>query len=168
MRAKILVIGTDNETLVEIVAKKLISKKYTIAVSESCTGGLLSKRLTDIPGSSKYIKLNVVTYSNDSKNKILNIPPEIIKKYGAVSHECAKYMALGIKNLAKSDIGFSVTGIAGPAGATKEKPVGLVYFGFAKRNSVKTKKIYFGSNSSRSEIRWLAAQYALNWIRKEL
>ena len=160
--------GFDDETLEKLVAKKLLSKKETIAIAESCTGGLLSKRLTDISGSSKYIKLNLVTYSNEAKNKFLNIPNEILKKHGAVSPQTAALMAKGIKELSSCDIGFSITGIAGPSGGSKEKPVGLVYFGLAKGNKIKTEKVLFGSNSSRDVVRFLATQFALNWIRKEL
>lgn len=167
-KAKDYYFGEDEQTLELLVAKKLISKKRTIALAESCTGGLLSKRLTDIKGSSKYIKLNAVTYSNESKNKILNVPEVLIKKHGAVSHQVASSMAIGIKRLANCDIGVSITGIAGPGGGTKDKPVGLVYIGIAKGNKVKTQKLQFGLNSSREEIRWLATQYALNWLRKEL
>ena len=152
----------------ELVARQLIKKKKTIAVAESCTGGLLSKRLTDISGSSKYTSLNIITYSNKSKNKILNVPLDLLKKYGAVSPEVAASMAIGIKKLAKSDIGFSITGIAGPKGGTKEKPVGLVYFGLIKGKKIETRKVLFSSNSSRDEIRWLATQYALNWLRQVL
>lgn len=160
--------GEDEEKLEEIVAKKLISRRNTIAIAESCTGGLLSKRLTDIPGSSKYIKFNAVTYSNEAKNKILNVPIELIKKHGAVSKEIAESMAVEIKNIAKTNIGLSITGIAGPSGGTKEKPVGLVYFGLAKGNTVKVQKILFGSNTTRESIRFLATQFALNWLRKEI
>lgn len=170
--------GFDDETLEGLVAKKLKEKRRTIALAESCTGGFLSKRLTDIPGSSDYIKLNLVTYSNEAKNKLLGVPEEILKKYGAVSLEVAALMAKGVKKISGCDIGFSVTGIAGPSGGSppkassslmeKEKPVGLVYFGFAKGNKVKTQKVLFGSNSTREEIRFLSTQFALNWIRKEL
>ena len=160
--------GEDEETLPELVAKLLIKKNKNIAIAESCTGGYLSKRLTDISGSSKYITLNVVTYSNDAKNKMLRVPNILLKKHGAVSSEVAASMALCIKELAKSDLGFSITGIAGPTGSTKEKPIGLVYFGLAIGNKVKTEKKLFGSNSTRDEIRWLATQFALNWIRKEM
>ena len=160
--------GEDEQTLEDLVAKQLTVKKETIAIAESCTGGLLSKRLTDISGSSKYIKLNVITYSNESKNKILNVPPKFLKDFGAVSSQVASSMASGIKTLAKTDIGFSITGIAGSTGGSKSKPVGLVYFGLAKGNKIKTQKVLFGSNSTRDEIRWLATQFALNWLRKEL
>ena len=167
-----------SQTLEKTVAKKLISKKKTIATAESCTGGLLSKRLTDIPGSSKYIKLNLVTYSNQAKKKLLGISDKTLKKYGAVSPEVAALMAKGIKKLSGCDIGISITGIAGPSGgsppkagpplAEKEKPVGLVYFGLAKGNKIKTQKVSFGSKLNRDKIRFLATEFALNWIRKEL
>lgn len=160
--------GFNDETLEELVAKKLLSKKETIAVAESCTGGLLSKRLTDISGSSKYIKLNLVTYSNEAKKKLLGVPDEVLKRHGAVSSKVAALMAKGVKKLSNCSIGVSVTGIAGPTGGSKEKPIGLVYFGLAKGNNIKTQKILFGSNSSRKEIKFLATQFALNWLRKEI
>ena len=160
--------GDDDETLEKLIAKKLTKRKQTIAIAESCTGGLLSKRLTDITGSSKYIKLNVVSYSYEAKTKILNVSKELLKKYGAVSSEVAKSMAIGIRNLTGCDYGLSITGIAGPGGSTKQKPVGLVYFGLATKNSVKTEKKLFGINSKRENIRWLSTQFALNWFRKEL
>ena len=143
-------------------------KDLKIATAESCTGGFLSKRLTDIPGSSKFIKLNIVTYSNEAKNKLLTVPLELLKGFGAVSQQVASTMASGIKNLAKTDLGLSITGIAGPTGGSKNKPVGLVYFGLANKNKVITQKVLFGSNSSREEVRWLATQFSLNWLRKVL
>ena len=161
-------IKNTNKTLEKIVANKLIAKQKTIATAESCTGGLLSKRLTDIPGSSKYIKLNVITYSDKAKKKLLGIPDKILKKYGAVSPQTAALMAKGVKKLSGCDIGISITGIAGPDGGSKEKPVGLVYFGLAKENKIKTQKVLFGSNSSRDEIRFLSTQFALNWLIREI
>lgn len=160
--------GDDEETLEEIVGKLLTSKKLTISLAESCTGGLLSKRLTDVSGSSKYIKLNVVTYSNEFKNKIINVQKKDLNKYGAVSSQVAISMAKGIKKLAGSDIGFSITGIAGPSGGSKEKPVGLVYFAMAIGNKVKVEKKEFYYRYSRENVRWLSTQFALDWIRKEL
>lgn len=160
--------GFNEETLESLIAKKLKRKKKTIALAESCTGGYLSKRLTDIPGSSDFIKLNIITYSNQAKNKLLNVPDKILKNHGAVSSQTAALMAVGIKKLSGCDIGFSVTGIAGPSGGSIEKPVGLVYFGLAKGNKIKTQKVLFGTNSSRNTIRFLATQCALNWIRKEV
>ena len=160
--------GDDDETLEKLIAKKLTKRKQTIAIAESCTGGLLSKRLTDIPGSSKYTKLNVISYSNEAKTKILKVPQELIKKYGAISAEVAKSMAAGIRELSGCDYGMSTTGIAGPDGGTKEKPIGLVYFGLATKDTIKVKEKLFGSNLKRDEIRWLATQFALNWLRQEL
>ena len=160
--------GKDTDTLENLIAKKLTSKKKTVSTAESCTGGLLSARLTDVPGSSKYIKLNLVTYSNDAKAKMLNVPPEELKQFGAISPEVARSMAIGIRNLSGCDYGISVTGIAGPGGGSKEKPVGLVYFGLATKNKVRVEKKLFGVNSKRDEIRWLATQFALTWFLKEL
>lgn len=160
--------GDDEESLEEIVGTLLTSKKMTISLAESCTGGLLSKRLTDVSGSSKYIKLNVITYSNEAKNKIIHVPKTELDKYGAVSSQVAVSMAKGIRKLSGSSIGFSVTGIAGPGGGTKEKPVGLVYFAMAIGNKVKVEKKEFFYRYSRENIRWLSSQFALNWIRKEL
>lgn len=154
--------------LEEIVSKKLIKKRKTISIAESCTGGLLSKRLTDIPGSSKYIKFNVIAYSNEAKSKFLQVSNSLLKKHGAVSAEVAAQMALGIRKSAKTNIGLSITGIAGPDGGTKEKPVGLVYFGLVIGSKIKTQKVLFGSNLNREKIRQLASQFALNWLRKEL
>lgn len=165
---KRLAIGKDSEMLEALVGKALVKRKETIACAESCTGGLLSKRLTDIPGSSRYIKLNVITYSNESKCRVLNVPKHLIEKFGAISKEVAERMAIGIKALARTNIGISITGIAGPEGGSKEKPVGLVYFGLATDSKVETREVLFDSNLTRDEIKWLATQYALNWIKKEL
>ena len=115
------------KTLEEIIAAMLTEKKLTIAVAESCTGGLMANRLTDVSGSSVYFERGVVTYSNQAKIELLGVPPEIIEKHGAVSEETAGAMAEGVRKMAKTDIGLSTTGIAGPTGGTKEKPVGTVY-----------------------------------------
>lgn len=167
-RTKKYCFSEDDQTLEELIAKHLIKNKQTISIAESCTGGLLSKRLTDIPGSSKYIKLNVVTYSNEAKKNILQVPEILINKYGAISSQVAAHMAIGIKNLAKTNIGVSITGIAGPTGSSKNKPVGLIYFGLARGNKVQTQRYLFSPTLTRSEIRWLASQFLLNWLRKEL
>lgn len=167
-RTKKYYFGKDNDTLETLVAENLIKTRRRVATAESCTGGLLAKRLTDISGSSKYFNSSVVSYSNEAKINILGIKRELIKKHGAVSREVAREMAKGIKKITGSNIGISITGIAGPTGGSKEKPVGLVYFGFAQKNKVITKKVLFGSNRTRNEIRFLATQFALNWLRKEL
>ena len=124
----------------ENLVKSLKKKKLTLAIAESCTGGLLSSSITGIGGSSKVFKFCLVTYSNKSKNKILKVPNKIIKKYGAVSIECCLSMVNNLSKIGKSNISISVTGIAGPGGGSKNKPVGLVYIGLKKGNKVKAQK----------------------------
>ena len=109
--------------------KKLIDKKLTISVAESCTGGLLSNNLTKLANSSKYFQIGLITYSNEAKIKILKVNRNIIKKYGSVSKECCEAMVKNLSKISKSKINVSITGIAGPGGGTKDKPVGLVYIG---------------------------------------
>ena len=109
--------------------KKLIDKKLTISVAESCTGGLLASNLTKLANSSKYFQMGLITYSNEAKIKILKVNRNIIKKYGAVSKECCEAMVKNLSKISKSKINVSITGIAGPGGGTKDKPVGLVYIG---------------------------------------
>jgi len=115
------------ETLEDVIAGILTEKKLTIAVAESCTGGLITNRLTDVSGSSEYLERGLVTYSNAAKISMLGVPAEIIEKHGAVSEETARLMAEGVRKIAGTDLGLSSTGIAGPTGGTKEKPVGTVY-----------------------------------------
>ncbi|OCW83947.1 damage-inducible protein CinA [Pelagibacteraceae bacterium GOM-A5] len=124
--------------------KKLIKKKISISVAESCTGGLLSSKLTKLNGSSKYFKLGLITYSNNAKINILKVKKNIIDKYGAVSQECCKSMVENLSKLSKSKINLSITGIAGPKGGTKNKPVGLVFIGIKKRNKIIVIKKLFG------------------------
>lgn len=157
--------GIDKETLESVVGKYLVQQEMTLSTAESCTGGYVSKRLTDIPGSSFYTNLNVVTYSNQAKQKILGVPESVLIEHGAVSHECAKAMARGVLKFSGSDIGVSVTGIAGPDGGTDEKPVGLVYFGLAAKGFVTSKEVRFSSKYSREEVRYRSASEALNMVR---
>ena len=124
--------------------KKLIKEKISISVAESCTGGLLSSKLTKLSGSSKYFKLGLITYSNNAKINILKVKKSIIDKYGAVSQECCKSMVENLSKLSKSKINLSITGIAGPKGGTKNKPVGLVFIGIKKRNKIIIIKKLFG------------------------
>ena len=124
--------------------KKLIKKKFTISVAESCTGGLLSSKLTKLSGSSKYFKMGLITYSNIAKINILKINKKIIDKYGAVSSECCRSMVQNLSKISNSKINLSITGIAGPNGGTKEKPVGLVYIGVKKGNKILIIKNLFG------------------------
>ena len=132
-------IYSHNDTELKIVcANKLIEKNITIAAAESCTAGLLTATLAEIPGISAVLKESVVTYSNEAKEKYLNVKHETLEKYGAVSAETAKEMAEGIRASAKSDIGISITGLAGPDGGTDKKPIGLVYIGFSTKEETKT------------------------------
>ena len=114
---------------IQLLHKKLIKKKLTISVAESCTGGLLAHNFTKLANSSKYFQMGLTTYSNQAKIKILKVNKNIIRKYGAVSHECCKAMVQSLSKISKSKINVSITGIAGPRGGSKEKPIGLVYIG---------------------------------------
>ena len=124
--------------------KKLIKKKITISVAESCTGGLLSSKLTKLSGSSKYFKMGLITYSNNAKIKILKVKKSTIDKYGAVSQECCKSMVENLSKLSRSKINLSITGVAGPNGGTKNKPVGLVFIAIKKGNKIIIIKNLFG------------------------
>jgi nicotinamide-nucleotide amidase len=115
------------QTLEEAIGALLTEKKLTISVAESCTGGLITSRLTDVSGSSDYLERGLITYSNAAKISMLDVPPEVIEKHGAVSEETARLMAEGVRKLAGTDLGLSSTGIAGPTGGSKEKPVGTIY-----------------------------------------
>ena len=133
----------------ESLGRKLKRKKFTLAIAESCTGGLLASRITDVAGSSSYFKLGVVAYSNEFKKKILKVPPKALDEFGAVSGIVAHQMAKSIMKIAKSDIGVGITGIAGPSGGTKDKPVGLVYISivFKKKNLIEY-KIFKGTRTN--------------------
>ena len=130
---------------IELLHKKLIKKKLTISVSESCTGGLLAHNLTKLANSSKYFQMGLTTYSNQAKMKILKVNKNIINKYGAVSNECCKTMVQNLSKISKSKINISITGIAGPGGASKNKPVGLVYIGIKKGKTILIKENRFKS-----------------------
>ncbi|MCR4430577.1 MAG: competence/damage-inducible protein A [Tepidanaerobacteraceae bacterium] len=158
--------GYDEERIEEIVAKMLISSKTTISIAESCTGGLLAHKLTDIPGISDVFDRCIVSYSNKSKQELLRVKAETIEKHGAVSEKAAAEMAEGIRILSGTDIGVSITGIAGPGGGTQEKPVGLVYIGFADlRNTIVEEYLF---NGCRDVIKHRAANAALHMIRRML
>ena len=118
-------------------------KNLKLAVVESCTGGLLASTITSISGASKVFNLGLVTYSNQSKINILKVNKNIIKKYGAVSHECCSAMVKNLSRISKANINVSITGIAGPKGGTKKKPVGLVYIGIKKNNKIQVNKYFF-------------------------
>ncbi|MFH1646045.1 MAG: competence/damage-inducible protein A [Candidatus Omnitrophota bacterium] len=160
-RLEKLIFGIDEETLEGAINKLLKNKK--LAIAESCTGGLISSRLTDTSGISKNLLFSVVAYSNTAKTGLLNIPENIIKKHGAVSSIVAKEMAKNIMSLANSDIGIGITGIAGPSGGSKEKPVGLVHIALADSKKTIHKKFYF--NGTRTDVKFQASQAALNMLR---
>ena len=130
---------------IQLLHKKLIKKKLTISVAESCTGGLLAHNLTKLANSSKYFQMGLTTYSNQSKISILNINKNIIRKYGAVSSQCCKSMVQNLSKISKSKINVSITGIAGPSGSSKNKPVGLVYIGIKQGKNLIIKENRFNS-----------------------
>jgi|TARA_B110000881_G_C18519397_1_gene486722 nicotinamide-nucleotide amidase len=129
------------------VVKKLIQKKLKISFAESCTGGMLSSTITSVSGSSKVFNLGLITYSNKAKVDILKVPKKIINKYGAVSNECCLWMVKNLSKISKSNISVSITGIAGPNGGTKLKPIGLVYIGIKKGNYISVQKNLFKSKN---------------------
>lgn len=139
---------------------------YTLAVAESCTGGLIAQRLTEVPGASSYFVEGAVTYSNEAKIRTLGVDQRLLRKHGAVSAEVAEAMAEGIRKRAKTDLGLSVTGIAGPTGGTEDKPVGLVYIALA--DDVRTEHRKLMLPGDRHLIRWRASQAALDLLRRRL
>ena len=150
---------------IKLLHKKLIKKKLTISVAESCTGGLLANNLTKLANSSRYFQLGLITYSNESKIQILKINKKIIQKYGAVSKECCKTMVQNLSKISKSKINVSITGIAGPGGGSKEKPVGLVYIGIKKGKILIIKEIKFKSKK-RLKIQLLTVKNVIKNILK--
>ena len=147
------------KSLIKILAKK----KLKISVAESCTGGLLASNITSTSGASKVFNLGFVTYSNQAKIEILKVNKNIIRKYGAVSHECCLMMVNNLSKISKANINVSITGIAGPKGGTKSKPVGLVYIGIKKGNKISVNKCLFKSKK-RSSIQKATVNKALNLI----
>ena len=154
------------EKMEEVVGLKLAVGGYTLSVAESCTGGLIAQRLTEVPGSSKYFVEGVVAYANDAKTRTLGVEPILLLEHGAVSAPVAEAMAEGVRKRAGTDFGLSVTGIAGPGGGTEEKPVGLVYIALA--DDVKTEHRKLKLPGDRQLIRWRASQAALDLLRRRL
>ena len=154
------------EKMEEIVGLRLSVSGYTLAVAESCTGGLIAQRLTDVPGSSKYFIESVVAYSNEAKTRTLGVEPALLLEHGAVSAQVAEAMAEGMRRRAGTDFGLSVTGIAGPSGGTEEKPVGLVFIALASEALTEHRK--FKLPGDRQLIRWRASQAALDLLRRRL
>ena len=155
-------------TTAEEIAKILIERKLRIATTESCTGGLLSSKLTDVSGSSAFIHLNLVTYANEAKEKMLGVRNETLENFGAVSEECAYEMASGLMKLTDADICVSTTGIAGPTGATKEKPVGLMYSTICTKDKAITFETRFHPEIPRFEMKEMFAQAVLEKLYKFL
>lgn len=154
------------ETMEEVVGRRLAMTGFTLAVAESCTGGLIAQRLTGVPGSSRYFTEGVVTYSNESKVRLLGVDKKLIREFGAVSQQVARDMARGVRHRAKSDFGLAVTGIAGPDGGTEEKPVGLVFIALADDAHTEHKRLMIPGD--RELVRWRASQAALDMLRRRL
>ena len=149
------------------IVKKLTKKKLKISFAESCTGGMLSSSITSVSGSSKVFNLGLVTYSNESKIKILKVSKKIIKKYGAVSEQVCKAMVRNVSRIGKTNMSVSVTGIAGPKGGTGKKPVGLVYVGIKKGNKISIRKYLF-KNKRRSYIQRATVNKCLGLVLSTL
>jgi nicotinamide-nucleotide amidase len=154
------------EQMEEVVGLRLAVNGFTLAVAESCTGGLVAQRITEVPGSSSYFKEGVVTYSNEAKVRLLGVPSDLIGEYGAVSAPVAEAMAEGVRERAETDFGLAVTGIAGPTGGTDDKPVGLVYVALADDAHTEHRKLLLPGD--RQLIRWRASQAALDLLRRRL
>jgi nicotinamide-nucleotide amidase len=159
-------VAEGGETIDTVVAALFRRKGVTLSLAESCTGGLISKRITDLAGSSRYFLEGAVTYGNDAKIRRLQVPAELLEKEGAVSAAVAMAMARGIRRASGSDIALAVTGIAGPDGGTEQKPVGTVFLALASGNDCTAKKYHF--NWSRERIRTMTAFTALDWLRRYL
>ncbi len=165
-KAEKFIYGVDDEELEEVVGKLLLEHGLTIAIAESCTGGLIADRFTNVPGSSGYFERGVIAYSNVSKVAMLRVPSSLLDVHGAVSKEVAEAMAGGIRTVSKTSIGLSTTGIAGPTGGTGEKPVGLVWIGYSDAQGTLAMKFHFGEDRRRVKER--AAQAALELVRRKL
>jgi nicotinamide-nucleotide amidase len=160
------IFSRDNETLEEVVGRSLKMRGYTLATAESCTGGLLAGRITDVPGSSEYFLEGVVSYSNEAKIDLLGVRKKLIETHGAVSEQVAGAMAAGIRKRAGSTFGIAVTGVAGPGGGSPEKPVGLVYIALADDSQTTTRKFIFPGD--RQFIRTLSVNAALDMLRRRI
>jgi len=161
------VISTEGQSLAETLGSLLVSKNATIAVAESCTGGLIASQLTDVPGSSDYFLFSGVTYANSAKEHILNVPAAILQEHGAVHAETARHMALGARQVSKADYAIATSGIAGPSGGTPEKPVGTLCVGLATPETSHGFTYQFPVRN-REQNKRLFAAVAMNKLRKEL
>jgi len=154
------------EKMEEVIGLKLAVGGYTLAVAESCTGGLLAERLTEVPGSSKYFIEGVVTYSNESKTRLLGVEPILLLEHGAVSGPVAEAMSEGMRNRAATDFALSITGIAGPDGGTEDKPVGTVFIAISSEAGTEHRRLKLPGD--RNLIRWRATQAAMDLLRRRL
>ena len=160
------VFATHGETMEEVIADMLSARGKTLAVAESCTGGLIAMRLTEVPGSSSYFLEGAVTYSNDAKIRVLGVSEQTLIEHGAVSLQTAEAMAAGMRDRAGTDFAISVTGIAGPDGGSEEKPVGTVFIGYSDKDKTKSMKFLFPGD--RELIRWRSSQAALDYLRRQI
>jgi nicotinamide-nucleotide amidase len=160
------IFSTGDELLEEVLVKQLTHRNETLAVAESCTGGLLANRITNVPGASKIFLAGYITYSNEAKIDILDVDAKMIDKHGAVSDEVARAMAEGACARARSTYALSTTGVAGPSGGSKEKPAGTVYVGFASRERTVAKKFFFPND--RETFKQQTAQAAFDLLRRKL
>jgi len=158
------VYGVDDQTLEAAVGEAMVRRGKTLAVAESCTGGLVSDRITDVPGSSRYVLLSVVPYHNRMKQELLGVSSTCLKRSGAVSAPVARAMAQGVRRTAGADVGLAITGIAGPTGGTSRKPVGLVYLALADAHRSAVKRCQFYGD--RLSIKYQSCQMALDWLRR--
>jgi nicotinamide-nucleotide amidase len=158
--------GRDKDVLEEVIGRLLKERRLTVGVAESCTGGLLAHRLTNVPGSSAYFERGVVVYSNQAKEELLGVPADLITRHGAVSGPVAEAMARGIRRISKTDLGVSITGIAGPDGGTPAKPVGTVFIALASAQGTKAKRFRF--RGDRGAIKWRSTQMAIEMLRRHL
>lgn len=165
-RLKRYVFSENGDELEEVIGKLLVKNKKTLSIAESCTGGFLGHRITNIPGSSQYFLQGVQVYSNQAKTRLLGVNKGVIRKYGAVSSEVAGLMAEGIRKRSGTDYGLAITGIAGPGGGTKEKPVGLVFTALSWDNGVKIDQNRFLGN--RSTVKFRATQKAMDMLRRQI
>lgn len=149
----------------EKIGKILLRKSLQISSAESCTGGLVSSRLTDVSGSSAYIRMNFVTYSNEAKQKILNVSSETLENHGAVSEECAREMAHGLQQLTHSDVVICTTGVAGPTGS-EAKPVGLMYMACGYNGKIEVRKIKLSPNYNRKNMKYMFSEEALKFVHE--
>jgi len=158
-----IVFGTDDETLEGIIATSLLKQKKTLSIAESCSGGLIASRITNVPRSSKFFIMGITAYSNQAKTSLLNVSPKLIAKHGAVSKPVALAMAKGIREISGSAVALGITGIAGPTGGTKKKPIGTVFIALSIPKKTFCKKFQFAG--SRKDIKSLTSQATLNMLR---